>query len=771
MPARLLADSTTVKLRHLVHLSWLLLFAVPWVTPTLAQEDAFEAYRKEVLAITSKYPAQAIPNHYAEGPEVRDANRLYAIADALSKLDSKTFPVKASKRERLSVLMKDSSPALSLLFVSHSKQPHFQTLIEEWLGRPTEAGRQNREKIESGKNEAIQILEKYASSGGPRFTRGADERAAAARLVKIGQLLHRLNPLKYSEAKEFIINVQTNIRENRPDLAEALEKLLVEQTTEALNREKLRADEAASQPDSDRVLEERPTNTEENLQVLRIQAHGVLLKYEATGGPRKAARLGEDEPSRVEKLDADFLSRISLKLHEVDPSNYGRTSGRKNLARLFKTIPGEGPALAEMLELRLTSPDFPARLEAWRKIRRETSVQLAPADAPKIATNDSLHLEPFRLEVIQILDKYRSIGRPRTASSDPSQVSDANRLVRIGLILIKKFPQQFGTLERRVALARLIEGTDPHGAEILSLEVRSTEFKEAVRLRNGLTPLSAQADQRIADYQKEVLSIFETYAKKGGPSERPSDPDSPEGKREIAAAKRLREISFRAGGLNPNRFLPNSQKENLARLVEDAPGGGQELAKVIRASRQGEEFRRLIRDWRQAKKKGTSAAKQPPERVKVDEAPQAVQANEPPSRSPEKTYPEAVRAFLDRYPSVDEILKDGLKIYREFRETGGPIEWSPAVTPGQQRERSAARMLTLLNHRLHELDPARFSDPSKLGNLARAIAKIPGEGPALAELMRTDRSKDPALHERRRKIWIAVLEEEKFINCLTNAAR
>lgn len=772
MPTRHLADSTGVKLRRVLHLACVLLFTVLWATPTLAQDEAFETYRKEVLAITSKYPDHAIPRRNARISEKQDAVRLDAIAHKLSRLDSKKYPIKISQHQRLSILMKDASPVLSLLFASHSKQPHYNALIEEWMGRPTEAGRENREKIESGRTEAIQILEKYAPNGGPRLTRGTDEREAAVKLVNIGQLLHRLNPLRYPENKDFLKNVHTGVRETRSDLAGQLEKLLAEQAAEALEREKVRAGEVDPQLDLDRSLLERRENVEKKLQSLRIQAHGIFVKYEATGGPRLRARLGEAEPSRVENLDADLLQRIALKLQEVDPSHYERTSGRINLARLFSTIPGEGKALEDLLELRVNSPDFPARLAAWRKIRGEIAVVQAP--------NELVHLETLRQEVIRILDNYRTIGRPRATPSDRDQDSAANRLVRLGRNLAKHFPNQFGTLEPRSALAQLIEATDPHGAEILRLEVRSPEFKEAVRLRNGVAPLSAQSEKRILAYQEEVLSIYEAYASQGGPSVSPTDPDSPEGKREISAARRLNVISLGVGGLDPNRFLPTAQKENLARLVEDAPGGGKELAQVIRSSRQSDDFKRSIRDWRTAQRRAAMNIMRPPSPPKVarpavtvqtNEPTQAAQSDEPPAASPEKSYPDAVRAFLDRYKSVDAVLNDVLRVYREFRDTGGPIEWNPPATPGQKRERSAARMLVLLNHRLQELDTARFSDPSKLGNLARAIEIIPGDGPALAELVRTDRSKDPALYERRRKIWIAVRDEENFINCLTNAAR
>ncbi len=759
------ADSKRVKLRRLLHLTWILHFATLglWISPTLAQDEAFETYRKEVLAITSKYPDHAIPRRNARISEKQDAVRLDAIAHKLSRLDSKKYPIKISQHQRLSVLMKDASPVLSLLFASHSKQPHYNSLIEEWMGRPTEAGRENREKIEGGRTEAIQILEKYAPNGGPRLTRGTDEREAAVKLVNIGQLLHRLNPLRYPENKDFLKNVHTGVRETRTDSAGQLEKLLAEQAAEALEREKVRAGEVDPQLDLDRSLLERRQKIEETLQAYRIQAHGIFVKYEATGGPRLKARLGEDEPSRVEILDADLLQRITLKLQEVDPSHYERTSGRRNLARLFSTIPGEGKALEDLLELRVNSPDFPARLAAWRKIRGEIAVTQAP--------NELVHLETLRQEVIRILDNYRTIGRPRATPSDRDQDSAANRLVRLGRNLAKHFPNQFGTLEPRSALAQLIEATDPHGAEILRLEVRSPEFKEAVRLRNGVAPLSAQADKRILAYQEEVLAIYEAYASQGGPSVSPADPESPEGKREISAARRLNVISLGVGGLDPTRFLPTAQKENLARLVEDAQGGGKELAQVIRSSRQTDDFKRSIRDWKTAQRRAAMNVSRPQAPVKANEPTQAAQSDEPPAASPEKSYPDAVRAFLDRYKSVDAVLNDSLRVYREFRDTGGPIEWNPPATPGQKRERSAARMLVLLNHRLHELDPAGFSDPSKLGNLARAIDQIPGEGPALAELMRTDRSKDPALHERRLKIWIAVLEEEKFINCLTNATR
>ena len=761
-----------MKLRRVLHLACVLLFTVLWATPTLAQDEAFETYRKEVLAITSKYPDHAIPNHYAGGQEGKDSIRLYRIADELFRLDPQKYPKKASQRERLSVLMKEVSPALSILLVSHNKSPHLPTLVEEWLGHPTEAGKKNREKMEAEIQSAIQILETYSPSDGPRLTRGPEEREAAKKLVRAGQTLHRLNPLRYPDSTSYLTNLQVALLQPRPDLSSALSQLIQEQDAEAKKRENLRtAKDPKPAEESIQKFEERKRKAQDAIQQLRHQAHGIFVKYEGTGGPRVRARMGEQEPSRVEQSDAATLYRIGLKLYEVDPTHYNRTRGRENLAILFKPIPYEGEALVELLGQSVSSPQYSEKLAAWQRIRSERKSSSGSANGPAVDPIHLVHLVGVRQEAIQILDSYRTIGRPRTESSDATQRSAASRLNRLGTHLVKKFPEQFGSLLPKLALAKLLEESDPHGAEILKHETQSPEFKEAVRKRNGVTPLFVNAEKRILEYQKEVIAIFERYADRGGPSTTPADPHSQEGKREITAARRLNAISFNIGGLDPTRFLPTAQNENLARLVEDTPIGGAALARLIRARRGSESFHLRIGEWRTARRQALRKAEELPGSEQVDEAPEKAQVIEPPAPSPEKNYPEAVRAFLDRYASVDDILKDSLKVYQEFRDTGGPIEWNPPTTPGQKRERSAARMLVLLNHRLHELDPARFSDPSKLGNLARAIEKIPGDGPALAELVRTDRSKDPALYERRRKIWIAVRDEENFINCLTNAAR
>jgi hypothetical protein len=560
-----------------------------------------------------------------------------------------------------------------------------------------------------------------------------------------------------------------------------LGQLIQEQDAEARKRETLQTEKKPS-PDDEAIqkFEERKRKAQDAIQQLRHQAHGIFVKYEAIGGPRIRARMGEQEPSRVEQSDAATLYRIGLKLHEIDPTHYNRTRGRENLAILFKPIPQEGEALVELLGQSVSSPQYSEKLAAWQKIRSDRNSSSGSANGPAVDPIHLVHLVGVRQEAIQILDSYRTVGRPRTESSDLTQRSAANRLNTLGTHLVKKFPEQFGSLVPKLALAKLIEESDPHGAEILKYETQSPEFKEAVRKRNGVTPLFVNAEKRILEYQKEVIAIFERYADRGGPSTTPADPQSAEGRREISAARRLNAISFNIGGLDPTRFLPTAQNENLARLVEDTPIGGAALARLIRARRGSESFKLRIGEWRTARRQALRKAEELPGENQVDQAPEKAQAAEstkkvqlaePPAPSPEKTYPEAVRAFMDRYVSVNDILKDSLKVYQEFRDTGGPIEWNPPTTPGQKRERSAARMLELLNHRLHELDPARFSDTSKLGNLARAIEKIPGDGPALAELVRTDRSKDPALYERRRKIWIAVRDEENFINCLTNAAR
>ena len=107
-----------MKLHHRLLPLWILLLGSLWSSPVPAQDPRLEKYLAEVLTITSKYPNQAIPLHRAGGKEKRDAVRLYAIADALTRLAPKKYPRNLSPRERLSILVKEQSPTLSQSFAS-----------------------------------------------------------------------------------------------------------------------------------------------------------------------------------------------------------------------------------------------------------------------------------------------------------------------------------------------------------------------------------------------------------------------------------------------------------------------------------------------------------------------------------------------------------------------------------------------------------------------------------------------------------------------------
>jgi hypothetical protein len=139
--------------------------------------------------------------------------------------------------------------------------------------------------------------------------------------------------------------------------------------------------------------------------------------------------------------------------------------------------------------------------------------------------------------------------------------------------------------------------------------------------------------------------------------------------------------------------------------------------------------------------------------------------------APSRAMPERLRAFLDQYTSVKSILNDSTKIMLEFRETGGPIERKNPQTLEQKRERSAARILQLLNYRLREIDPKLFSLPGKLGNLAKAIENVPGQGTELADVLKTDRVAEPEIYELKRQKWLAVFESDKFIDCVSSGGR
>lgn len=636
-----------MKLHHRLLPLWILLLGSLWATPVPAQDPRLEKYLAEVLTITSKYPNQAIPLHRAGGKEKRDAVRLYAIADALTRLAPKKYPRNLSPRERLSILVKEQSPTLSQSFASAE-----QNALKD-IGTATE-------------NEDLKAEE-------------------------------RRERLDHSD----------DWQPTREDEKKFLKK-------------------------------------QEQLQKLRQKALGFIHQYEATGGPRQYANKGETEPSAEEVKASWALRRISARLHSIDPDQFEDSSDRKNLARLFSAVPGEGPSLEALFFMNRASPGFSAAVTEWQKAKNT---------APTTVVHKSDSIEPLRQEALQILKSYPLLGRPRLDSPIQKEVSDAKRLEALGRGVIESDPYIFANLNPLQALARVVKEVDPLAAALLRLDVHSEEFKAVVRERNQVKAMMPEAEHKILEYQKEVIAIFDTYSDTGGPRAAPTLLNEADRAREIKAYVRLTEISNRLGGLDPTRFLPRAQRENLARLVKDLPGGGAELAEVIRTRQGLSEIRKRVSEWRSARAKAQASLPAAPD------------------MAPTRAMPERLRAFLDQYTSVKSILNDSVKIMLEFRETGGPIERKNPQTPEQKRERSAARFLQLLNYRLREIDPKLFSLPGNVGNLAKAIENVPGQGTELADLLRTDRVAEPELYEQKRQKWLAVFERDRFIDCLSSGGQ
>ncbi len=493
-----------------------------------------------------------------------------------------------------------------------------------------------------------------------------------------------------------------------------------------------------------RAEEKNFLKKQEQLQKLREKALGIIHQYEATGGPRQYANKGETEPSAAEMKASWSLRRISARLHSIDPDQFENTSDRRNLARLLSTVPGEGPSLGALFLLSRAAPGFPAAVTEWQKAKKS---------GPTTVVRKRDSIEPLRQEALQILKAYPLLGRPRLDSPIQKEVSDAKRLEAIGQGVIEGDPYLFANLNPLQALARVVKEVDPIAADLLQLDVHSEEFKTVVREQNKVKPLMPEAEHKILEYQKEVIAIFETYSDTGGPRAAPTLSNEADRSREKKAYIRLTEISNRLGGLDPTRFLPRAQRENLARLVENLPGGGAELAAVIRTRQGLSEIRNRVSEWRSARSKARSSLPVAPD------------------MNPSRAMPERLRAFLDQYPTVKSILNDSTKIMLEFRETGGPIDWENPQTLEQKRERSAARILQLLNYRLHEIDPKLFSFPGKVGNLAKAIENVPGQGFRLADLLRTDRVAEPELFEQKRQKWLEVFVTDQFIDCVSSGER
>lgn len=268
----------------------------------------------------------------------------------------------------------------------------------------------------------------------------------------------------------------------------------------------------------------------------------------------------------------------------------------------------------------------------------------------------------------------------------------------------------------------------------------------------------AQDFEHSAKYQelkKEALAIYSQYKDTGGPI-RNLHPRNQADIYETAAAARLGGISAYLGRKAPERFLKGADRENIARLIEDVPGEGQALALLIRTRRNGEHFQERLNAWLGARE-GKVVVLSP------EAATLAVKGEHPTGGPPER------HKWIPRKATEADILEATLKIYSDYSETGGPryfVGSTASLDEKSLEERRAGAILNQMNHKLSQLDPLRFEENHGRENLALLLENAPGDGPALAALIRTRRQMTPALHAERLAAWQQALAERKALDCL-----
>ncbi len=265
---------------------------------------------------------------------------------------------------------------------------------------------------------------------------------------------------------------------------------------------------------------------------------------------------------------------------------------------------------------------------------------------------------------------------------------------------------------------------------------------------------------KYQELKKEVLAIYTQYKATGGPV-RNLHPRNQADIYETAAAARLGGISAYLGRKAPNRFLKGADRENIARLIEDVPGEGKALALLIRTRRNGEHFQERLNAWLGARE-GKVVALSP-------EAATLAVKSEHPTGGPPKRH-----KWIPRKATEADILESTLRIYSDYPETGGPryfADNSPTLDENLLEERRAGAVLNQLNFKLSQIDPLRFEENYGRENLAILLENAPGDGPALAALIRTRRQKTPALHAERLAAWQQALAERKALDCLISAEK
>ncbi len=330
------------------------------------------------------------------------------------------------------------------------------------------------------------------------------------------------------------------------------------------------------------------SESEARLQDYREKVLVIMNRYAEWGGPRSIQVKGI---SAEEAADHERLRLIASKLGKIDPDRFKPgSSSFENLAVLFDQ---ENPALSQVFRTTRNASAFRHRVKDWLGRHAENL-------RPEIET------ERLKVDVLKILAAYPPAG-PASNSSGQTLL-DFRRLRDISLSLGDLDPDRYQQNTSGFSnLAILLQNDHPALARAIRERVEARNIPEETlakrkELQTKLKGLSysEQREETFREYQKEILRIYETYEKSGGPLGLSRNPDPDLAKIERADAKKLVLMGARLRELLPSRFDGKTGKENLARLVENLPDEGPELAALIRTIHGSQAFKIRLRLWRQA---------------------------------------------------------------------------------------------------------------------------------------------------------------------------
>ncbi len=320
---------------------------------------------------------------------------------------------------------------------------------------------QESSRLQALRLEALSILEAYSHQGRPYLTSHiTKEREDALRLAALGRELEEEIPQRFET--------------NRP--SENLARLL-EKKSPVL---------AAQLRSKDRSKPLR-RSIDFKIEELRREALSIYERYSETGGPAHNPKGASPPEQKYESSAYRRLLGIADRVSILAPALFPKSKPRQTLARLIKSLPIQGPALADLVLADPRSELFRYRLEVWHAVRDGLPL---PPELPRRKPNRVPHrryhwtprdatVEDIRLSVLRILHDYEANGGPRgrlkvASGHEPSdaqleEVRAYNRLTHLSAKLHELDSAQFDPTGSRENLARLLENEPLEGQALAAL--------------------------------------------------------------------------------------------------------------------------------------------------------------------------------------------------------------------------------------------------------------------------------------------------------------